>query len=76
MSKVIGFEGKTFTFDDGKSVNGFYLYLSDKRPGVTGISCERVFVSQAKLDGYVPVLDDEIEVYYNRFGKPQRIVKS
>lgn len=75
MAKVIGFEGKTFTFDDGKCVNGFYLYLSENRPGVTGTSCERVFVSQGKLDGYVPVLGDEIEVYYNRFGKPQRIVK-
>lgn len=75
MAKVIGFERKTFNFEDGKTVNGFYLYLSEQRQGVTGISCERVFVSTNKLDGYTPVLDDEIEVYYNRFGKPQRVVK-
>ena len=74
MSKVIGFEGKKFTFDNGRSVEGFYLYLAEKRTGVTGTSCERVFVSQAKLDGYTPKLDDEIEVFYNRFGKPQKVV--
>lgn len=73
--KVEGFESKTFTFDDGKKVSGYYLFLSEKRAGVTGISCERVFISDAKLDGYSPVLEDEVEVYYNRFGKPQRIVK-
>ena len=75
MSKVVGYENKTFKFEDGKSVSGLYLYLSEERAGVTGISCERVFVSDQKLEGYMPVLNDEIEVYYNRFGKPQRVVK-
>ena len=73
--KVMGFESKTFTFEDGKKVSGYYLYLSEKRSGVTGMSCERVFISDAKLEGYSPILDDEVEVYYNRFGKPQRLVK-
>lgn len=75
MAEVIGFEGKTFTFEDGKSVSGYYLHLAEKRAGVTGTACEKVFVSNAKLEGYVPVLGDEIEVYYNRFGKPQRVMK-
>ena len=76
MSKVVGFEGKTFKFDDGKTVTGFYLFLEEKRAGVTGISTDRVFVSSSKLDGYVPVLDDEIIVNYNRWGKPQSVIKS
>ncbi len=75
MARVVGYEGKTFNFEDGKTVNGFYLYLAENRNGVTGISCERVFVSDQKLDGYIPALEDEIEVYYNRFGKPQRVLK-
>ena len=75
MARVVGFEGKTFTFDDGKTVKGFYLHMAEARPGVTGTAVEKVFVSDAKLDGYAPILDDEIEVYYNRFGKPQRVIK-
>lgn len=75
MAEVIGFEAKTFTFEDGKSVSGFNLYLSERRTGVTGTAAERVFVSTAKLNGYVPVLGDKITVNYNRFGKPQSIFK-
>lgn len=75
MAEIIGFEGKTFNFEDGKTVTGFNLFLSEKRPGVTGISAERVFVSTAKLNGYVPVLGDKITINYNRFGKPQSIYK-
>lgn len=75
MSKLVGYEGKTFTFDDGKTVNGFYLYTEDQRPSVTGVSCDRAFISQAKLDGYVPVLGDDIVINYNRWGKPQSITK-
>lgn len=75
MSEVIGFEAKTFTFEDGKSVNGFFLFLAEKRPGVTGTACERVFVSTPKLNGYLPVIGDNITVNYNRFGKPQSIYK-
>lgn len=75
MSKLIGFEGKSFTFDDGKTVTGFYLYTTDERPGVTGLACNRDFISTAKIGSYVPVLGDEITINYNRFGKPQSIFK-
>lgn len=76
LSKVVGFEGKTFKFEDGNTVTGFYLFLEEKRQGVTGIATDRVFISSAKLDGYVPVLDDEITVNYNRWGKPQSVMRS
>ena len=75
MAQVIGFEAKTFNFEDGNSVSGFFLFLAEKRQGVTGTSCERVFVSNKKLEGYEPALDDEIVVNYNRFGKPQSVQK-
>lgn len=75
MGKVVGFEAKTFNFEDGKTVSGFYLYTTEARKGVTGTACERTFVSESKLNGYVPVLDDEIIINYNRFGKPQGVVK-
>ena len=76
MAKLIGFEAKTFTFEDGKTVTGFYLFTSEKRQGVTGESCSRDFVSTAKIGGYVPVLGDNITINYNRYGKPQSVVKN
>lgn len=75
MGKVVGFEAKTFSFEDGKTVSGFYLYTTEARKGVTGTACERTFVSDGKLNGYVPVIGDEIIINYNRFGKPQSVVK-
>lgn len=73
--KLIGFENKNFTFDDGKKVSGVNLYLTEARDGVTGTACERVFMSDAKIGDYSPVLGDEVEISYNRFGKAQRITK-
>ena len=73
MAVLVGFEAKTFTFEEGKTVSGFYLHTEEKRNGVTGMSVERVFLSQQKLDGYGPRLGDDVTIYYNRFGKPQGV---
>lgn len=67
--KIIGYQNKDFTFEDGKTVNGYYLYLTEERKNVVGEAVERVFVSSSKLDGYVPSVGDEIYIYYNRYGK-------
>lgn len=75
MAKLVGFEEKSFTFDDGNKVNGYYLHTEEKINGVTGLSVDRSFVSEKKLDGYIPVLGDEIELRYNRFGKIQSVQK-
>lgn len=75
MAKLVGFEAKSFTFDDGNKVNGYYLHTEEKINGVTGLSVDRSFVSEKKLDGYIPVLGDEIELRYNRFGKIQSVQK-
>lgn len=75
MAKLVGFEAKTFTFENGNTVSGFYLHTEEKVNGVTGISVDRTFVSDKKLNGYVPVIGDEIVISYNRFGKPQSIIK-
>lgn len=75
MSQLVGFEAKKFKFDDGNQVEGFYLYTVEEKKGVTGTATDRVFVSTSKLDGYVPVLGDEITINYNRWGKPQSVFK-
>lgn len=75
MSQLVGFEAKSFKFDDGKQVEGFYLYTTEKKKGVTGIATDRVFVSTSKLGEYVPVLGDEVTINYNRWGKVQSVFK-
>lgn len=75
MAKIVGFEAKTFTFEDGNKVNGYYLHTEDHVNGVTGVAVDRAFLSDKKLNGYVPVIGDEIIINYNRFGKPQAIIR-
>ena len=72
--RIVGLEQKTFSFDDGKTVSGLYIYLTDKADNVEGLRTERIFISNAKLQGYSPALGDNINVFYNRFGKVQCIV--
>lgn len=69
MSIVLGFTHKHLTFDDGRSCDGYFLYLGDQRKDVIGLATERVFISDAKIAGYSPAVDDELKVYYNRYGK-------
>lgn len=70
--KLIGFERKTFNFENG-TVTGYNLFLSESRKGVEGLSAERVFCSDNKLNGYSPKLNDELIILYNRFGKVQEV---
>ena len=62
MPKVIGFHRSTFTFEDGRSSSGYTLYLGTNiRAGEgSGVMTERVYLSDAKLNGYQPKLNDEV----------------
>ena len=68
--EVIGYRRTQFTAQDtGEVIQGYSLYLTSEEENVTGLSCERVFLSMKKLDGYVPELGDQVRVVYNRYGK-------
>lgn len=77
--KILGFEHVKFNFNDGRSVDGQYVYLSDdSSQKVTGVRTERVFLSEAKAAAcnFIPKLGDNVKVYYNRFGKVDSIVRA
>lgn len=74
MAVLIGFQSKKYNFEDGHSSEGFNLFLEEKREGVSGMACERVYVSNEKIGGYIPVIGDEIRINYNRWGKPQEVI--
>lgn len=75
MYEVVGYQHKELKFQDGNSCAGFYLFLSEKREGVNGVATERVFCSDKKIGTYAPRIGDHVNVYYNRFGKVDSVLK-
>ena len=77
--KVIGTVFTSFKGTDGSDVSGTTLYVTepiapDKGKGERA---DKLFLSAKKLASmtFVPTVGDAIEVYYNRFGKPEKIIK-
>lgn len=75
MYQILGFQHQNLTFKDGRSVSGYKFHLYQKRDGVTGYAADSVFISDAKCDGYIPALDDQIDIIWNRWGKCEGIRK-
>jgi len=79
--QVLGYEKASFYFNDGHSVSGSYLYLKVDEPNriknVVGMKTERIFLSDTKLanSNYTPKVGDNINVYYNRYGKVDSVQK-
>lgn len=67
--KIVGYKKKSFTTPDNTQISGYDLHVIGTEKGVTGNYVERIFASDNKLAGYVPALDDEVEIRYNRYGK-------
>lgn len=75
--KVIGIQKGVKFQIDGNEFRGVNLWFSYSRDGVEGVATEKVFVNETKP--YYPnvlslKLGDEVNVTYNRFGKPDNIV--
>lgn len=69
--KIIGYADSMFTAQDGTVIEGMNIFCTETRKNVIGVACERVYISAQKLNdsGYIPSIDDEIEVLYNKYGK-------
>ena len=75
--KVIGFKRADFMSKEGAPITGYNLYLSYPITGedADGSACERYYMTDAKLarSGYKPHVGDEVNVSFNRFGKPRSL---
>lgn len=75
--KVIGFKRADFMSKEGAPITGYNLYLSYPitSEDADGSACERYYMTDAKLarSGYKPHVGDEVNVSFNRFGKPDII---
>lgn len=78
--KIVGYRRNDFTTNDGKQITGCNVYIAteiDPRNG-SGMSVERTYLSDSKLarEGIdlSAILNHEIKVYYNRYGRVDSIV--
>lgn len=68
--ELVGYRRSAFTAKDtGERIVGYNLYMTGKDEDVEGLMTDRVFLSDRKLDGYIPRVGDQLEVIYNRYGK-------
>lgn len=74
---VVGQRKVNFTTKDGVEIKGLSVYAGKKIPPElgAGMSVEKLFFSDAKLDtfSYRPEVGDEVEILYNRYGRPYLI---
>ena len=74
MAKVVGYKRADFKPKDSDSeIKGINLFVTFKRDGVQGFACERLFVSDSRAGNYLPKVGDEVDIFYNRYGKVESI---
>lgn len=78
--QVVGFQKSNFTpKDSNREIRGYNLFLSRPLVGddADGIAVERCYITDEKLaaSNYTPCIGDEVDLFYNRFGKPDTIRK-
>lgn len=68
MLKVVGYRKVQYTNKANKEVRGTELYVinNETREGVTGYECEKLWLSERIR--YRPKVNEEIRVYYNKYG--------
>ena len=69
--KIIGIRPSSFKGDQGEQITGKNIYLTYPLDKGTGLGAERVFVTDAKIAewSYKPVVGDEVDLRYNRYGR-------
>ncbi len=74
--KIIGYRYSSFNTEDGKTIKGYNLFLTEPCEKGEGLSCERVYVQEKYLNecGYAPKCGDEVTLTYNRYGKCNGVV--
>lgn len=69
--QVVGYRDSSFKAADGTQINGITIYVTDSDTRVEGVKTDKFFMSDrvSNRSNYLPKVGDEIEVYYNRYGK-------
>lgn len=80
MAKVIGVQLRKYTNKQGRAVEGYNLYVTYPRDGVTGLACEGAWCAPASINaaseivGGIPQLvGQEVTLLYNRWGSVEAV---
>lgn len=73
MFEIVGIESINFTSrQTGDQITGTNLFVhypqENNRPGLQGVRTDKLFVKSA-IDCSMFSVGDQVEVYYNRYGK-------
>lgn len=78
--KIIGYKRADFKTKEGSKITGFNVYVEneiDPQHG-KGVQVDRIYLSDNKLAresiNLEELLNKEVKIYYNRYGKPDSIV--
>lgn len=75
--RIVGIRTTKFTAEKtGEVISGKTVYFLSEADNVEGYMADRIFLSEAKLAHYQPVLNDVVDIQYNRFGKVESVVKT
>ena len=74
---VVGFKKVDFTSKDtGERISGYNVfYTAEKQPNVKGLEAGKFFLSEAKAKQFDVQTDCDFELYYNKYGKIDQLVK-
>lgn len=73
---VLGKRPVSFTASDGKTISGVSVYVGAdaEGEGAVGLVCDKFFISNEKLPKAEIVVGKDVEIYFNRYGKVDKIV--
>ena len=78
--KIIGYKRTNFKTKDGAEITGFNVYVENEinPEHGKGVQVDRMYLSDNKLAresiNLEVLLNKEVKIYYNRYGKPDSIV--
>ena len=70
--KILGYKRNDFEGSSGAKITGYNLYVTSYDlygKDADGTACERVYLTDSKLNGYAPHVGDTVNITYNRNGK-------
>lgn len=76
--KIIGIRPSSFTGEDKTQISGKNIYFTYPLETGEGLGADRVFLSDIKLNqsAYQPKVGDEVNVFYNKYGRCSGMAKA
>lgn len=71
--KIVGIRRVDMKTKDGQDVRGYKFFVEYEDPNISGVGTDSFFLSDAKLTGSVPSIGDIVYLYYNRYGRVERV---